>query len=111
MLVTATGSPDDLVRPANTLLAALTGEPVYAGDTPLNLTTSAGLVEPPATSVDANELLRAADIALSWSKTGGRNRWRLFDPDRNATDTARWALAASSPPPCATGNSSCTTNP
>lgn len=97
LLVPATDSADDLVKFADTLLAALTSEPVYAGATPLNLTASAGLIERPATSVDANELLRAADIALSWSKTDGRNRCRLFDPDRNASDTTRWTLAAELP--------------
>jgi EAL domain-containing protein (putative c-di-GMP-specific phosphodiesterase class I) len=34
---------------------------------------------------------------LSWAKTDGRNRWCLFDPDRNTSDTARWILAAELP--------------
>ena len=37
---------------------------------------------PPGSAVD--ELLRSADIALTWAKSDGRNRWRRFDPDRNA---------------------------
>jgi diguanylate cyclase (GGDEF)-like protein len=97
LLVTGTSGADDVVKAAAMLLATLTGEPLQVGPTPLTVTASAGLVERPAARVGVNELLRAADIALTWAKTDGRNRWTLFDPDRNARDTARWNLAAELP--------------
>jgi predicted signal transduction protein with EAL and GGDEF domain len=61
------------------------------------VTASAGLVERAATGIGVDELLRTADIALTWAKADGRNRWTLFDPDRNERDTARWNLAAELP--------------
>lgn len=97
VLVRGTSGPHDLVKLADTLLVALAARPLAAGATPLSLTASAGLIEGRASGVDADELLRQADIALLWAKTDGRSRWRLFETDRNAADTARWALAAELP--------------
>jgi diguanylate cyclase len=87
----------DLVRAATTLLDALAGAPLQVGPTPLTVTASAGLAERGAAGLDVDELLRSADIALTWAKADGRNRWRRFDPARNAADTARWSLAAELP--------------
>jgi len=87
----------DLVRSATTLLEALAGAPLQVGPTPLTVTASAGLTERRVAGLDVDELLRSADIALTWAKSDGRNRWRRFDPVRNAADTARWSLAAELP--------------
>jgi diguanylate cyclase (GGDEF)-like protein len=96
LLLPGTDSHDDLVKAVDVLLGRLAEHPIAAGATPLSLTASAGLIERPATRIDTDELLRAADIALSWAKADGRS-WSLFDADRSATDTARWALAAEFP--------------
>ncbi len=87
----------DLVRAATTLLDALAGAPLQVGPTPLTVTASAGLAERRVAGLDVDELLRSADIALTWAKSDGRNRWRRFDPARTAADTARWSLAAELP--------------
>ncbi|HVD26954.1 MAG TPA: diguanylate cyclase, partial [Mycobacteriales bacterium] len=87
----------DLVAAATTLLDALAGAPLQVGPTPLTVTASAGLTERRVAGLDVDELLRSADIALTWAKSDGRNRWRRFDPARNAADTARWSLAAELP--------------
>ncbi len=87
----------DLVAAATTLLDALAGAPLHVGPTPLTVTASAGLTQRRVAGLDVDELLRSADIALTWAKADGRNRWRRFDPARNAADTARWSLAAELP--------------
>jgi diguanylate cyclase len=97
VLVVGTTGPDDLVGIADKLLATLERTPVLVGPTPLTVSASAGLVERPAAGMDPDELLRAADIALTWAKADGRGRWRLFEQDRNAADIARWTLAAELP--------------
>ena len=97
VLVVGTEAPEDLVKVADALLAALERTPLVVGATPLVVTASAGLVERPAAATGPDELLRAADIALTWAKGDGRGRWRLFEEDRNAADTARWRLASELP--------------
>jgi diguanylate cyclase len=92
-----TTGQDDLVAATRTLLEALTGAPLQVGPTPLTVTASAGLVERSAAEIGADDLLRSADIALTWAKTDGRDRLRVFELDRNAVDTARWSLAAELP--------------
>jgi diguanylate cyclase (GGDEF)-like protein len=94
LLVTGGG---DLVGAATRLLRALAGAPLQVGPTPLTVTASAGLTERRAAGLEVDELLRSADIALTWAKADGRNRWSRFDAVRNAADTARWSLAAELP--------------
>ena len=43
------------------------------------------------------DLLRAADVALSWAKAQGGGRVAVFDPDRDAGESARAALLAGMP--------------
>jgi diguanylate cyclase (GGDEF)-like protein len=95
--VMVTTGPDDLVAAATGLLDELASAPLQAGPTPLTVTASAGLVERTAAEIGLDDLLRSADIALTWAKIDGRDRWSLFDLDRNAVDTARWSLAAELP--------------
>ena len=92
-----TAGAEDLEPSTTALLDALAGAPLQVGPTPLTVTASAGLIERPAAVIEVDELLRSADIALSWAKSDGRNRWSWFDHDRNAADTARWSLAAELP--------------
>ncbi|HEV7656261.1 MAG TPA: bifunctional diguanylate cyclase/phosphodiesterase [Mycobacteriales bacterium] len=92
-----TTGPDDLVSTARSLLAALAGAPLQVGPTPLTVTASAGLIERPVGEIDLDELLRSADIALTWAKADGRDRWSVFEAARNKADTARWSLAAELP--------------
>ena len=40
------------------------------------------------------ELLRAADVALSWAKAHGRGQVVVFDPEHDAAESARFALLA-----------------
>jgi diguanylate cyclase (GGDEF)-like protein len=94
LLVTGGG---DLVGAATRLLRALAGAPLQVGPTPLTVTASAGLTQRRAAGLEVDELLRSADIALTWAKADGRNRWSRFDAARNAADTARWSLAAELP--------------
>ncbi|HST65707.1 MAG TPA: GGDEF domain-containing protein, partial [Mycobacteriales bacterium] len=95
--VMVTTGRDDLLAAATALLDALAGAPLQVGPTPLTVTASAGLVERSAAEIGLDDLLRSADIALTWAKTDGRDRLRMFDLDRNAIDTARWSLAAELP--------------
>ena len=95
--VMVTTGPDELTAAATALLDALAGAPLQVGPTPLTVTASAGLVERTAAEIGVDDLLRSADVALTWAKTDGRDRWSLFDLDRNAVDTARWSLAAELP--------------
>jgi EAL domain-containing protein (putative c-di-GMP-specific phosphodiesterase class I) len=41
-----------------------------------------------------SDVRRAADVALSWAKAQGRGRVAVFDPDRDAGESARAALLA-----------------
>jgi diguanylate cyclase (GGDEF)-like protein len=50
-------------------------------------------VASPATAAPA-DVRRAADVALSWAKAQGRGRVAVFDPDRDAGESARAALLA-----------------
>jgi EAL domain-containing protein (putative c-di-GMP-specific phosphodiesterase class I) len=49
------------------------------------------------TSTWPGELQRAADAARSWAKEAGGGRWAMFDAERDAGETSRFALAASVP--------------
>ena len=57
------------------------------------VTASAGLVERAARFADTADLLRAADITLYWAKDEGKDRWALFDPERNDRDVTQYTLA------------------
>jgi EAL domain-containing protein (putative c-di-GMP-specific phosphodiesterase class I) len=63
----------------------------------LSISASVGIVERPVLGTDPADLMRAADVTLYWAKANGKARWALFDPERNASDVARYELAASLP--------------
>ena len=71
--------------------------PFRVGGRVVEISVSVGVaVAAPATAVPA-DLLRAADVALSWAKAQGGGRVAVFDPDRDAGESARAALLAGLP--------------
>jgi predicted signal transduction protein with EAL and GGDEF domain len=64
------------------------------GGRTVEISASIGVaVASPATAAPA-DVRRAADVALSWAKAQGRGRVAVFDPDRDAGESARAALLA-----------------
>ncbi|TWI56542.1 PAS domain S-box-containing protein/diguanylate cyclase (GGDEF)-like protein [Pseudomonas duriflava] len=64
-------------------LLALLGKPFLFGEHEITLSASIGLAQAPLDSLQANELLRYADIALSEAKTQGRNVWQVYSYEMN----------------------------
>ena len=95
-LVEDTSCADDAVKLADRALATFT-EPFHIDGHALPIHASAGVVEQTITGTDPIELSRAADITLHWAKTDGKDRWALFDTDRNTSDVNRYRLSAAMP--------------
>ncbi|MDT7584673.1 MAG: hypothetical protein QOE32_2223 [Pseudonocardiales bacterium] len=96
ILVTDPSSVAYLSDLAGHLLAGLV-PPFVIGSQRLSLTASLGIAENTVTSTWPGELQRAADAARSWAKGAGGGRWAVFDAERDAGETTRFALAASVP--------------
>lgn len=96
ILVAPTTCPDDAAKVADRALTAVAG-PFHLDGQELAVTASAGVAERPAAGADAADLIRAADIAMHWSKTDGKARWTLYDEDRSVRDKARYQLSAAMP--------------
>ncbi|HKT01244.1 MAG TPA: bifunctional diguanylate cyclase/phosphodiesterase [Rugosimonospora sp.] len=95
LLVLDTGAAEDVTKVADRALATIV-EPVRVDGNVLPVTGVAGVVELAAGEADAEETLRAAEIALRWSRADGRG-WSLFEQERSARDVARYRLSAALP--------------
>ncbi|WAZ21972.1 EAL domain-containing protein [Streptomyces cinnabarinus] len=60
----------------------------------LSVSASIGVVERHAAGTSPTALMQAADTTLYWAKADGKDRWTLFDPERNAHRMTRQALAS-----------------
>ncbi|MEU8847752.1 EAL domain-containing protein [Streptomyces sp. NPDC048564] len=60
----------------------------------LSVSASIGVVERHAAGTTPTALMQAADTTLYWAKADGKDRWTLFDPERNAHRMTRQALAS-----------------
>ncbi len=70
--------------PLLTRLLAAAAEPVQLGDLTLGVTASLGATfYPQADDVDADQLLRQADQAMYQAKIAGKNRFYLFDMEKD----------------------------
>lgn len=96
VLAVGTSGLADVCRLADRLLAALS-MPLQIGGRLLTVTASVGVAEAATTSTVPEELMRSADVAMSWAKSRGGGRRVVFDPERDAGEAARFALLAGLP--------------
>jgi len=96
VLVTDPPSVGYLSELAERVLSGLL-PPFVIGSQRLSITASLGIAESAVTNTWPGELQRAADAARSWAKGAGGGRWAVFDAERDAGETTRFALAASVP--------------
>ncbi|MFE4664082.1 putative bifunctional diguanylate cyclase/phosphodiesterase [Streptomyces sp. NPDC056716] len=92
MVEDSTGT-EQLADLAESVLTALQA-PFDLSGRRLSVSASIGVVERLAAGTSATGLMQAADTTLYWAKADGKDRWTLFDPERNAHRMTRQALAS-----------------
>jgi diguanylate cyclase (GGDEF)-like protein/PAS domain S-box-containing protein len=93
LLVEDSTGTEQLADLAESVLEALRS-PFDLSGRRLSVSASIGVVERQATGTSATALMQAADTTLYWAKADGKDRWTLFDPERNAHRMTRQALAS-----------------
>ncbi|MFC4500502.1 MULTISPECIES: putative bifunctional diguanylate cyclase/phosphodiesterase [Streptomyces] len=93
LLVEDSTGTEQLADLAESVLKALQPPFDLAGQR-MNVSASIGVVERHAAGTTATGLMQAADTTLYWAKVDGKDRWTLFDPERNAHLMTRQALAS-----------------
>ncbi len=88
---TAIGSPTDASRLADKLIALIEA-PFEIDGNQIVIGTSIGIAFAPHDGLDADQLLKCADLALYRAKVDGRGIYRLFHADMDASMQARRAL-------------------
>jgi diguanylate cyclase (GGDEF)-like protein len=96
VLIEETGGTEDATKVADRILATVS-EPFQIDGQELPITASIGIAEVALAESDPTDVMRAADMTLHWAKADGRARWTVFNQERNATEVARYALAAAMP--------------
>ena len=86
----------DLTELADVVLDSFV-EPFAIGDHQLHVSVSVGLVEMTVRDTSPTELLRAADVAVSWARAQGLGQWVQFDAARDAGEASRFALMSAMP--------------
>jgi diguanylate cyclase (GGDEF)-like protein len=100
-VVLVSGGPEDQNAPgaelADVLLAALDPPIPVEGQRPVHVTASVGVVDVTAGDVDAEEVLRTADLALHAAKEDGTGQVVAHDPSRTTRQLSRFRIAADLP--------------
>lgn len=99
-VVLLTGSPlaaSQLHQVADDLLAALDNPVLLDDQQSVHVRASAGVVELPVIDASADELLRAADLALHAAKADGRGQVVAHDPSRTADQLTSFTIAMNLP--------------
>lgn len=66
-------------------------DPITIGDVVIEISASIGLTLYPEDQVDAEQLMRHADQAMYIAKQSGKNRYHLFDVEKDNEVHAQWA--------------------
>ncbi|MFG2624746.1 putative bifunctional diguanylate cyclase/phosphodiesterase [Streptomyces sp. NPDC048473] len=93
ILVEDSAGTQQLTDLARTVLAALQ-KPFDLGGQRLAVSASIGVVERTVAGTSATGLMQAADTTLYWAKADGKDRWTVFDPERNAHRMTRQTLSS-----------------
>ncbi|MEV0177367.1 EAL domain-containing protein [Streptomyces sp. NPDC050803] len=93
LLVEDSTGTEQLADLAESVLTALQA-PFDISGRRLSVSASIGVVERHAAGTSPTALMQAADTTLYWAKADGKDRWTLFDPERNAHRMTRQALAS-----------------
>ena len=88
ILLTEIGTPTDAGVVAQKILNHLR-EPIHISGYPLIVTTSIGITVLPGDSLDPNELMRNADLAMYKAKERGRNNYQFYSDDLNTSAVNR----------------------
>ena len=80
----------ELAQVADSVLHAL-ASPIDIDGHPLKVSASVGVMHEQVANASIDELMKRADASLGWAKEAGRNRWELYDPEREDT---RYRLSA-----------------
>ena len=86
VVLSALSHADDAVIGARKILSTLSAPHLIDGNE-LNLTVSVGIATYPEDGLDAEALLKSADMAMYHAKETGRNNYQFFSPTMNA-----WAI-------------------
>ena len=93
ILIEDSSGTEQLADLAGSVLAALQ-QPFDLAGQRLSVSASIGVVERTVSGTTATGLMQAADTTLYWAKADGKDRWTLFDPERNAHRMTRQALSS-----------------
>jgi diguanylate cyclase (GGDEF)-like protein/PAS domain S-box-containing protein len=93
LLVEDSTGTEQLADLAESVLEALRAPFDLSGQR-VSVSASIGVVERHAADTTPTALMQAADTTLYWAKADGKDRWTLFDPERNAHRMTRQALAS-----------------
>jgi diguanylate cyclase (GGDEF)-like protein/PAS domain S-box-containing protein len=91
ILLSSIAHAEDAALSANKILAAL-GLPHRVKDHDLQVTVSMGISIYPDDGIDAETLVKNADIAMLNAKNNGRNNYQFFKPDMNEQALERQSL-------------------
>lgn len=88
--------PEEVVDLARRFLDAL-AVPVPIDGRELSVTASIGVLECTTASMQAAQIVQAADITMYRAKAQGKNRYAVFDEESNAREITRYRLATRMP--------------
>ncbi len=97
VLVTGTKRSLEVSQLITEALAELSEPVYYDSSAGIAVSASVGIVEREIGGVDAEELLRAAELTVHRAKAAGKAQWVLFDPKAHEADWANFQLGAAIP--------------